>query len=122
MDSVSAVPTLKRGLSEAEAEKLLMVARGRPGRAGEGAVFRACGFWASTAVASDFMLICRARFLARERAGSSIAARTDKMKIATISSIKVKARWGRLSRLVFMQKDYEHGHCQARVATKNGAF
>src|SRR5439155_18126841 len=91
MDSGWAVPTLRPGLSETVAAKLLTIAvlrgeviGGRLRTSPRGAV--------GMAEASDFMLVRRALFLAAERAGRSIPARTA-IRATTISnSMSVKAR------------------------------
>src|SRR5437016_2029356 len=92
MDSGWAVPTLRPGLSETVAAKLLTIAVLR----GEGVIGgrletspRAA---VGMAVASDFMLVRRALFLAAERAVRSNPARTA-IRATTISnSMSVKAR------------------------------
>src|SRR5262249_48916701 len=67
--------------------------------------FDVSGVWLETTAAScDFIVVRKARFLARERAGSSIAARAATMRITTVSSMSVKARSERcmILRGVFM--------------------
>src|SRR6516164_2400067 len=96
MDSGSAAPTLRRGMSEADAEKLLIVANGRPGGACDKALFAASGFCTTDGVVVWALIeVCNAFFLARDRAGSSIAARIATIRITTVSSIRVKARSGK---------------------------
>src|SRR5437773_1431200 len=92
MDSGWAVPTLRPGLSETVAAKLLTIAvlrgegviGGRLRTSPRGAV--------GMAEASDFMLVRRALFLAAERAGRSIPARTAIRATTISSSMRVKAR------------------------------
>src|SRR2546422_4828071 len=92
MDSGWAVPTLRPGLSETVAAKLLTVAVLR----GAGVVdarFRTSARWAvGGAELSYFMLVRRAFFLAAESAGRSIAARTAMTATTMSSSMSVKAR------------------------------
>src|SRR5581483_4943445 len=94
MDSGSAVPTLKPGVSETVAAKLLTVARGRRGgamaRAGASNDSCCCGL-AAAVEAAAFMLLRKARFLALDNAGSNRAASTAITATTTISSINVKA-------------------------------
>src|SRR5512138_2245931 len=90
MDSGSAVPTLKSGFRETVAANVLTVATARPGP-----LARTCGLGsARRAEASCFRLLRKARFLAEDNAGRSIAASTAITPITTSNSIRVKARWG----------------------------
>src|SRR6266567_4354225 len=92
MDSGWAVPTLRPGLRETVAAKLLTVAVLREARvAGARLGASPCGSVGKVELA-EFMLVRRAFFLAAERAGRSIAA-TTAMRATTMSnSMSVKAR------------------------------
>src|SRR6267142_1124578 len=110
MDSGWAVPTLRPGLRETVAAKLLTVAVLR-GAGVAGARLRASPRGAvGAAELSDFMLVRRAFFLAAESAGRSIAARTAMRATTMSSSMSVKAwREGNfISHLVgFMTRQFE---------------
>src|SRR2546422_1312644 len=92
MDSGWAVPTLRPGLRETVAAKLLTVAVLR--EAGMvGARFGTSGRCAvGRAELSYFMLVRRAFFLAAERAGRSIAANTAMRATTRSNSMSVKAQ------------------------------
>src|SRR5207248_1492586 len=92
MDSGWAVPTLRPGLSETVAAKFLTIAVLRAEVVIGGRLRTSPRGAAGMAEASDFMLVRRALFLAAERAGRSIPARTA-IRATTISnSMSVKAR------------------------------
>src|ERR1035441_4687523 len=93
MDSGWAVPTLRPGLSETLAAKLLTMATGRvPDGVGAGRATSARSI-AGGAESLYFMLVRRAFFFAAESAGRSIAARTAMRAMTTSNSMSVKARW-----------------------------
>src|ERR1051325_407217 len=115
MDSGSAVPTLRPGLSETVAAKLLTVASGRWGVVVDTGLVDSVRAAVAGALLAAFMLLRKARFLADERAGKSSAARAAMMAMTTMSSMSVKARPQRIliSHLVgFRQENHEHGRCQ----------
>ena len=77
------------------------------------------------AEASDFMLVRRALFLAAERAGRSIPARTAIRATTTSNSMSVKARreGNFISHLIgFMTDNSEHGRCQRGFPGKAADF
>src|SRR5262252_4255001 len=88
MDSGCTVPTLNSGLRATSAVKLLTEASGR---AGEGVGFWAVSILGAGKLSAGFMLRLKARFLAEDKAGKSIAAKTAITAMTTNSSIKVKA-------------------------------
>ena len=92
MDSGCAVATLRPGLSETVAVKLLTLARGRWGAAAGAGLANSGAVVACAVAAVEFMLLRNAFFLAAERAGRSSAATTEIMTITTSNSIRVKAR------------------------------
>jgi hypothetical protein len=94
MDSGWAVPTLKPGLSETLAAKLLTMATARASAAAGAGLATSARWMAVGAESPDFMLVRRAFFFAAESAGRSSAARTAMMAITMSSSIRVNARWG----------------------------
>src|SRR6266853_1415932 len=121
MDSGWAVPTLRPGLRETVAAKLLTVAMLREagvagtrlGASPRGAV--------GTAEVSNFMVVRRAFFLAAERAGRSIAASTAMRATTMSNSISVKARreGNFISHLVgFMTGQFKHSGCHAIFRAK----
>src|SRR5882672_4336248 len=89
MDSGSAVPTLNPGWSETLAEKLRTVASVRCGVSND-ATWAAAGC-ATAAGAGGFRRVRKARCLALESAGNSIAARTAMIATTIMSSMRVKA-------------------------------
>src|SRR5687767_11751212 len=96
MDSGSAVPTLNAGLRATVAEKLFTVANGR---AGAGVISRPPARIAGASACAGLdeaasRLLEIARFLAVDRAGRSKAARTEMIRMTTISSMSVNARLG----------------------------
>src|SRR5437899_11506908 len=95
MDSGSAVPTLRPGLSEIVAEKLFNVARVLLELAIDGVFAPSCWSGGLAVVGggpADFMLIRKAFFLAALSAGRSKAASNAIIAITTSSSISVNAR------------------------------
>src|SRR5215470_10690553 len=92
MDSGCAVPTLKPGLRETVAAKLLTTASGRCGDAAGAALATSGAVLAVGTAEVEFILVRSALFLAAERAGMSSAARTAMMTITTSSSIRVNAQ------------------------------
>src|SRR6266446_2386519 len=92
MDSGWALPTLRPGLRETVAAKFLTVAVPREvGVVGVGLGASPRGT-IGTAEPSDFMLVRRALFLAADRAGRSIVARTAMRATTMSSSMSVNAR------------------------------
>src|SRR6266536_3244838 len=94
MDSGWAVPTLKVGLSETVAEKLLTVARVRCGETDWAALAESWCDVIPGAGPAEFMLLRNARFFAALRLGRRSAASTARMTMTTNSSIRVNAREG----------------------------
>src|SRR5580693_7843699 len=94
MDSGSIVPTLRPGLSEMVAAKLLSIAGGRCGEVPWPNLASCCKNVTGTGLA-ELMLLRKAFFLAALSAGRSNDASTATIIMTTINSIKVKAqrRW-----------------------------
>jgi hypothetical protein len=90
MDSGWAVPTLKPGLSETVAAKVLIVARGRCDEVPVGRLVKSRP--TASLVALALMLLLSAFDLAEFKAGRSSAAIMPTMTTTTNNSINVKAR------------------------------
>src|SRR5271166_654715 len=103
MDSGSAVPTLRPGLSETVAAKLLTVASGRCGEAAEAALATS---WRGNAgaEAAEFMLLRSAFLFAELRAGRRSEARIANTAMTTSSSISVNAPRRRFPRVDLCDK------------------
>src|SRR4051794_29496052 len=125
MDSGSAVPTLKPGLSATVAEKLLMDASVRGGGAGEGFASSGRELASGGTLAAELRRVRNARFLAALRLGSNMAASTATMLMATNNSIRVKARgrgiviWHLAG---FIRERGEHRLCQGEFPRKMACF
>src|ERR1043166_7472808 len=120
MDSGGVVPTLNPGLSDTVAEKLFTVASGRWDETAGATLLRAGGATGAGAVTAESMLFRRARFLAVDKAGRSIAAKTAMIAMTTMSSMSVKARLPVfiLHLEVFFQGNRKHGRCQGILRAK----